>query len=104
MLINYGKCNKNSREVANVNRKRFPARKYPSHMIFRKVDNITNCFFFRSDKLCYYFLGILAEGIEFSKNTIQIIKTFRYYSFKMHLVQDLRPNDFQRIVLHICKF
>lgn len=120
MLLIYGECRKNSREAAGVYQERFPDRRAPSHMWFSRVEQKMRTGSFPNLKhshhqtparnegnvvniLAYVAVNphasvrTIAEECNVSKSTIQrILRQNNYRPFKIHLVQGLRPGDFQR--------
>lgn len=120
MLLVYGECRKNCRDAARLYQERFPNRRAPSQCTFRKLetrmrtgtfpntrhedrrryvsieDNIINV-------LAYVYVNPrisireLADELGISRSSIhRILKNHKYHPFKIHLVQALRPTDYDR--------
>lgn len=117
MLLIYGECRKNSRQAAQLYRERFPDRMAPSHPTFANVERKMHTGSFPSPKGVEHsrptrneenvintlaFMEVnphasircAAEGIGIDKSLVQhILVKNGYHPYKIHLVQELRPND-----------
>lgn len=121
MLLIFGECHKNSREAARIYRERFPDRVTPSHMTFLRVEAKMRTGQFPSSSkhaqhlapvrteemqinvLAYSGINphtsvrILADEVGTSKSTVhRILQSYKYHPFKIHLLQELRPADYER--------
>ncbi|KAK9753236.1 hypothetical protein QE152_g3705 [Popillia japonica] len=121
-------CRKNRQEAANLYRERFPERSHPAHTAFNKLELKLRTGSFLSNvkhadhnaparneenviKVSAYVavnphvcLRFLAEEIGVCKNTVhRILEAHRYHPFKIHLSQELRPNDLQRRLSFIAR-
>lgn len=120
MLLIYGECRKNCREAERVYRQRFPDRPTPSYKSFSRVEEKMRTGFFPNLKHSHHQKAVrteenvvnvlayvavnphvsirtLARECNISRSTIQrILRENKFHPFKIHLVQGLRPTDFER--------
>lgn len=120
MLLIYGECQKNSRDARRLYQERFPERPTPSHRTFENVERRMRTGSFPSPKNSNHSrpvrneantINVLAlvamnphmsvrgisEEMNISRSSVQrILVNHGYHPFKIHLVQHLQPNDYQR--------
>ncbi|KAK9709777.1 Helix-turn-helix domain (DUF4817) [Popillia japonica] len=121
MLLIYGECRKNFREVANLYRERFPERRHPAHTTFNKLElklrtgsfpfnvkhanhnaparneqreNVINVLTYVAVNP-HISLRFVAKEIGVSYTVHRILKAHRYHPLKIHLSEELKPNDLQ---------
>lgn len=123
MLIIYGECERDCRRARDLYRARYPNRRIPGKDTFRYVeqelrkgslpsgkakvetprtksiqtdDNVINTLAYLQANP-HTSIRHLESELGISKSTIhRILKNHKYHPFKIHLVQDLNPQDFDR--------
>lgn len=120
MLLIYGECKKKSRDAQRLYRERFPDRPTPSLCTFANVERKMRTGSFPTSRGSQHarpvrnetnIINVLAlivlnphvsvrgisEETGISKTSVQrILINNGYHPFKVHLVQALRPNDYER--------
>lgn len=128
MLLIYGECGKKSRAAEEMYRERFPNRRVPSRQTFRNVERKMRTGSFpsprgvlharpaRQEQNVINVLALIvinphasvrsiAEEIGISKSSVhRILVDNGHHPYKICLVQDLRPNDYNRRMEFIANF